>query len=169
MDVKWIATDPDSQRLSFVERRTSADDYIARIEALLAVGEGYSEVQWADRSHPYVALAVRGGYGVVHLFSADGELFILAGDGVIDASATDLSRIEAMAARLSTPSTAPAGCTKVSQLGFQRPRRREPALSGRLHTYPAKIFLTARRPAQGDALNRPICLGEAGNSACLVS
>ena len=90
MDVKWIATDPDSRRLSFVERRTSADDYIARIEALLAVGEGYSEVQWADRSHPYVALAVRGGYGVVHLFSADGELFILAGDGVIDASETVL-------------------------------------------------------------------------------
>jgi hypothetical protein len=83
VDVKWIATDPDSQRLSFVERRTSADDYIARIEALLAVGEGYSEVQWADR-------AVRGGYGVVHLFSADGELFILAGDGVIDASETVL-------------------------------------------------------------------------------
>ena len=90
MDVKWIATDPDSQRLSFVERRTSADDYIARMEALLAVGEGYSEVQWADRAYPYVALAVRDGYGVVHLFSADGKLLILAGDGVIDASETVL-------------------------------------------------------------------------------
>ena len=90
MDVKWIATDADSQRLSFVERQTSADDYIARIEAMLTVGEGYSEVHWAGRVCPYVALAVKDGYGVVHLFSADGKLLILAGDGVIDASETVL-------------------------------------------------------------------------------
>ena len=90
MDVEWIATDPGSPRISFVERRTSADDYIARIEALLAVGEGYSEVHWAGRVYPYVALAVKDGYGVVHLFSADGKLLILAGDGVIDAGETVL-------------------------------------------------------------------------------
>jgi hypothetical protein len=90
VDVKWIATNPGSQRLSFVEQRTSADDYIARIEALLAGGEGYSEVHRADRDYPYVALAVKDGYGVVHLFSADGKLLILAGDGVIDAGETVL-------------------------------------------------------------------------------
>jgi hypothetical protein len=63
-------------------------DYVARIEALLARGEGYSEVHWADRFHPYLALAFRGGYGVVHQFSADGKVFLLAGGDAIDVNDT---------------------------------------------------------------------------------
>lgn len=85
MDVEWIATEPDSRRLSLTEKRTSADDYIALVEALLAAGEGYSEVHWADRAYPYLTLSFRGDYGVVHQFSADGKVLLLTGDGVIGA------------------------------------------------------------------------------------
>jgi hypothetical protein len=80
----WTATDPGSRRLSSY-RRTSADEYIARIEALLAVGEGYSEVHHVGRQYPRLALLFKDGYGVVHQFSAEDKVFVLAGDGVIGA------------------------------------------------------------------------------------
>jgi hypothetical protein len=65
--VDWIATDPETRRLSYTGRRTTAEEYVARIEALRALGEGYSEVSLADRAYPYVCLSFclsfRGGYG----------------------------------------------------------------------------------------------------------
>jgi hypothetical protein len=82
VDVMWIATDPDSRRLSLNERRTSEAEYVARIEALLAIGEGYSEVHTADRPYPRLALSFRAGYGVVHQFAED-RLLLLVGGGVI--------------------------------------------------------------------------------------
>ena len=94
MDVMWIATDPDSRRLSFTERRTSPADYIARIEALLAAGEGYSEVHRADQQYPLLALSFRGGYGVVHQFSAQDKVLLLVGDGVLDAHETVLVPVQ---------------------------------------------------------------------------
>jgi hypothetical protein len=90
VDVVWIATDPDSRRLSFTERRTSADDYMAWIEALLATSDGYSEVHRVDLQHPRLALSFRGGYGVVHQFAAEDKVLLLVGDGVVDARATVL-------------------------------------------------------------------------------
>jgi hypothetical protein len=84
LDVTWTATDPGTRRLS-VERRTSADDYIARIETLLAVGEGYTEVHHAGRQYPLLALSFRGGYAVIHQFPAGDKVLLLAGDGVIGA------------------------------------------------------------------------------------
>ncbi|HEY6791006.1 MAG TPA: hypothetical protein VI365_27230 [Trebonia sp.] len=50
VDVMWTATDPDSRRLSSY-RRTSVDDYIAWIEALLATGEGYTAVHHAGQQY----------------------------------------------------------------------------------------------------------------------
>jgi hypothetical protein len=49
VEVEWVATDPDSRLLSHAEQRSSVGDYVARIEALLALGEGYSHVHEADR------------------------------------------------------------------------------------------------------------------------
>jgi hypothetical protein len=86
----WIATDPGSRRLSFAERRTSVDDYVAWIETLLAAGEGYSEVHRAGLQYPRLALSFRGGYGVVHQFAAEDKVLLLAGDGVIGARETVL-------------------------------------------------------------------------------
>lgn len=83
MQVDWIATDPQTRRLSRTERRTTVDEFVARIEALRALGEGYSEVGVARRAYPYLALSFRGGYGVVHQFSARDNVFLLAGDGII--------------------------------------------------------------------------------------
>jgi hypothetical protein len=82
VEVDWIATDPQTRRL-YAERRTSAEEYIARIEALRALGEGYSEVSLADRAYPHLAFSFRGGYGVVHHFSAADRVFLLAGDGSV--------------------------------------------------------------------------------------
>lgn len=87
MDVMWAATDPGSGRLS-PYRRSSADDYVARIEALLAAGEGYSHVQHVGQQFPLLALSFKGGYGVVHQFSTDDKVLLLAGDGVIGARET---------------------------------------------------------------------------------
>jgi hypothetical protein len=87
MDVTWTATDPGTRRLS-TERRTSADDYAARIETLLAAGEGYTEVHRAGRQYPLLALSFRDGYGVVHQFAAEDTVFLLVGDGLLDAHET---------------------------------------------------------------------------------
>lgn len=83
MEVDWIATDPETGRLSYTERRTTEEEYVARIEALRADGGGYSEVSLADRAYPRLTLSFRGGYGVVRQFSAEDEVFLLAGDGSI--------------------------------------------------------------------------------------
>lgn len=83
MEVDWIATDPETRGLSYTDRRTSAAQYIAQIEALRAQGEGYCEVSLAGQAYPRLTLSFRGGYGVVHQFSAEDKVFLLAGDGVI--------------------------------------------------------------------------------------
>jgi hypothetical protein len=87
VDVMWTATDPDSRRLSSY-RRTSADDYIARVEALLVAGEGYTMVHHAGHQYPLLTLAFKGGYGVIHQFPAEDKVLLLAGDGVIGARET---------------------------------------------------------------------------------
>jgi hypothetical protein len=83
VEVDWIATDPESGRLSYTFRRTAAEEYVARIEALLAQGEGYSEVSLAGRTYPRLTLSFRGDYGVVHQFSAEDTEHLLAGDGSV--------------------------------------------------------------------------------------
>ena len=87
MDVMWTATDPDSRRLSSYGR-SSAEDYITRIEALLATGEGYTEVHHAGQLYPLLTLSFKDGFGVVHQFPAEGKVLLLAGGGVIGASET---------------------------------------------------------------------------------
>ena len=83
MDVDWIATDPESGRLSGMERRSSAEEYVARIEALRALGWGYSEVHMSGADFPGLALSFRGSYAVVHQFAAEDKVLLLAGDGMI--------------------------------------------------------------------------------------
>lgn len=83
MEVDWIATDPKTRRLSCTQRRTTADEYIARIEALSVLGEGYSEVSRADMAYPHLTLSFRGGFGVVHQFPTEDKVLVLAGDGSI--------------------------------------------------------------------------------------
>jgi hypothetical protein len=83
VEVEWTATDPDSGLLCYTPQRSSVRDYVARIEALLVLGEGYSELNWADRAYPHLTLSFRGGYGVVHRFSAEGKVFLLTGGDVI--------------------------------------------------------------------------------------
>lgn len=83
MDVEWIATDPDSHRLSFTERRSSAEEYVVRIEALRALGWGYSEVHVSGTDYPCLTLSFRGDYAVLHQLSAEDKVLLLAGDGVI--------------------------------------------------------------------------------------
>lgn len=81
VEVDWSATDSVSGQLS-AERRSSLEEYVARVEALRALGQGYSEVSFSGSGYPCLALSFRGGYGVVHLF-AEETMFLLAGDGVI--------------------------------------------------------------------------------------
>jgi hypothetical protein len=89
VEVDWIATDPKTRRLSS-ERRTTAEEYVTRIEALRVLGAGYSEVSLADRLYPRLILSFRGGYGVVHQFSAADKVALLAGDGSIATDQTVL-------------------------------------------------------------------------------
>jgi len=86
VELDWTATDPDSLRLSYGERRSSIEDYVTRIEALRAAGEGYSEVHRADRDYPLVTLQFRHPYGVVSCMSEDENIHLLVGDGVMDNS-----------------------------------------------------------------------------------
>jgi hypothetical protein len=63
VEVDWIATCPQTRRLSYTLRRSTAEEYVARIEALRALGEGYSEVSLAGRAYPHLTLSLRGGHG----------------------------------------------------------------------------------------------------------
>jgi hypothetical protein len=83
MEVDWIATDPESGQLSLTERHSSAEEYLARIEALLALGWGYSEVSLSGSAYPHLTLSFRGEYAVVHQFPTENKVLLLAGDGVI--------------------------------------------------------------------------------------
>jgi hypothetical protein len=83
VDVDWIATDHESGRLSFTERRSSAEEYVARVEGLRALGWGYSEVHVSGTDYPRLTLSIRGDYAVLHQFSAEDKVLLLAGDGVI--------------------------------------------------------------------------------------
>lgn len=82
MKLEWIATDPENGRLSHT-RSTAVEDYIARMEALRELGEGYTEVGLADRPYPYLAFGFRGSHGVIHQFAAEGEVFLLSGDCIV--------------------------------------------------------------------------------------
>jgi hypothetical protein len=83
VDVDWIATDPESRRLSFTERRSGAEEYVSRIEALRALGWGYSEVHLSGRDYPCITLSFRGDYAVLHQFSAEDKVLLMTGGGVI--------------------------------------------------------------------------------------
>jgi hypothetical protein len=83
VELEWIATDPDSRTLSYTEQRSTVDDYLSRIETLRALGEGFSQVHWADRDYPLVTLRFRNAFGVVDHFTDDDKVYLLVGDGVI--------------------------------------------------------------------------------------
>jgi hypothetical protein len=83
MNVDWIATDPQTGRLSLTEQRSSTEEYLARIEALRVLGWGYSEVSRSDAAYPHLTLSFKAEHAVVHQFSAADEVLLLAGDGVI--------------------------------------------------------------------------------------
>jgi hypothetical protein len=82
MELSWTATDPASGRIS-TQRHSGARDYISRMEALLALGEGYSEVSCGDQLYPRVSVTFRGAYGVIAHWSSSEQMFLLLGDGII--------------------------------------------------------------------------------------
>lgn len=87
MEVSWVATEPGSGRLSAF-RRSGVDDYISRVEELLELGEGYSEVSCGDELYPRVSLTFRSAYGVVAHWPSSDRILLLIGDGVISSDAT---------------------------------------------------------------------------------
>jgi hypothetical protein len=82
MEASWVATEPGSGRISAF-RYSGVGDYISRMEDLLKLGEGYSEVSCRDQLYPRVILAFRASYGVVAHWSPAGETQLLLGDGII--------------------------------------------------------------------------------------
>lgn len=82
MELSWTASEPGSGRIS-AERRSSDDDYMSRMEELLALGEGYSEVSCDDQLYPRVSLAFRAAYGVVAHWTSSEQMLLLLGDGII--------------------------------------------------------------------------------------
>jgi len=87
MEVSWVATEPGSNRISAF-RYSSSADYTARVEDLLKLDEGYSEVSHADQLYPRVIFAFRESYGVVAQWSPAGETLLLLGDGLISVDAS---------------------------------------------------------------------------------
>jgi hypothetical protein len=85
--LSWAASEPGFVQLP-VERRSGAEDYISRMEELIALGEGYSEVSCNDQLYPRVSFAFRGTYGVVEYWSSGEEMFLLLGDGIISNDAS---------------------------------------------------------------------------------
>lgn len=82
MELSWAASEPGFVHLP-VERRSGAEEYIARMEELLALGEGYSEVSCNDQLYPRISFAFRATYGVVEHWSSSEEMFLLLGDGIV--------------------------------------------------------------------------------------
>lgn len=78
-----------------MERSSGAEEYISRVEELLALGEGYSEVSHGGQLYPRVSLAFRGAYGVVAYWPSGDEMLLLLGDGIIPSnSAVSVPELE---------------------------------------------------------------------------
>ncbi|MFE9690559.1 hypothetical protein [Micromonospora sp. NPDC005806] len=81
MDVAWIATDPGSGDLASKENRSDVDGFMSRLQHLLSVGEGYTEVRRVDTDYPHLTFSFREGYAVMHLFASPDDCRLLRGDG----------------------------------------------------------------------------------------
>lgn len=82
MEVSWVATEPGSGRVSAFQR-SGVDDYVSRVEELLELGEGYSEVSCGDELYPRVSQTFREAYGVVAHWPSSERILLLLGDGAI--------------------------------------------------------------------------------------
>jgi hypothetical protein len=82
MEVSWVASEPGSGRLSAF-RYSGVEDYVSRMEELLELGEGYSEVSRGDQLYPRVSLTFRANYGVVAHWQSSDRILLLLGDGII--------------------------------------------------------------------------------------
>ena len=69
MDVAWIATDPGSGDLASKENRSDVEGFRSRLQHLLSVGEGYTEVRRVDTDYPQLTFSYRG-LAVMHLFAS---------------------------------------------------------------------------------------------------
>ena len=82
MELSWAACGPGFDRLP-VERRSGAEDYIARIEELLTRGEGFTEVSFNSKPYPRLSFSFRAACGVVEYWSSSEHMFLMLGDGII--------------------------------------------------------------------------------------
>lgn len=83
MIVSWAATSPTTGRYSGVYQSSTDAELLDRIAELRIRGAGYLEIQIADRDYPALSLAFAGDRAVLHLWSDEGQMALLGGDGSI--------------------------------------------------------------------------------------
>jgi hypothetical protein len=110
MELEWFAMDSETPNLRYPQR-SGVEDYVSRIDELIARGEGYSEVSVVDQEYPYLALSFRNGFGIVHQFLSEDNVYLLLGDGVVgddeEVSVLELEGDSRFTGRLSHVSIAP--------------------------------------------------------------
>jgi len=83
MSVNWAATSPTTGRYSGVYHSSSGAELLERVADLRTRGAGYLEIEIAGRDYPALSLAFAGDRAVLHLWSDEGRMALLGGDGSV--------------------------------------------------------------------------------------
>ncbi|MGW1728943.1 hypothetical protein ACWCQK_39555 [Streptomyces sp. NPDC002306] len=83
MDVVWSMTSAQSARFDSTERHSELHDLVSAFRELRASGQGHLEVNFPDSLYPYLTLSFLGDHAVIHLFTSEGSVSLLHGDGSV--------------------------------------------------------------------------------------
>lgn len=76
-------TSVQSARFDSTERRSELHDVVSAFRELRATGQGHLEVNLPDSPYPYLTLSFLGDHAVIHLFTSEGSVSLLVGDGSV--------------------------------------------------------------------------------------
>ncbi|MFJ8051406.1 hypothetical protein [Streptomyces luteogriseus] len=81
-------TSRESGRFNPVEKRSDLSDLAREFNELRSHGRGYLEVRMPDSEFPQLTLSFSGDKAVIHLFTGEASVSLLAGDGAYPAEVT---------------------------------------------------------------------------------
>ena len=88
MNVVWSMTSLESGRFRPGESRSDLSDLVGDFSELRSRGQGYLEVHFPDSEYPQMTLSFQGDRAIIHLFTDEETVSLLAGDGTVPPDVT---------------------------------------------------------------------------------
>ncbi|MFF7290215.1 hypothetical protein [Streptomyces griseorubiginosus] len=85
MSVVWSMTSTDSGQFQYQEKHSELQELVDAFNLLRSRSQGYMEVRLSDKDFPQMTLSFQGGQAVIHLFTKEEIVSLLAGDGSVPA------------------------------------------------------------------------------------